>query len=523
MQSMRYILFSTLLLAQLGFGLNQLNAGGPRSALILSNFNYKDFEFTSALPSLDIVQAGLEKEGFLVTRLENILYKGYQKTLEAYARSVPTNGTVLVYCVGFAAHTERFGKWYNLLHPANEDVKNDSDYRSRGLNLTQLIEILDQNAASRHNLYFFDASWESPIIPVSDKLRPGLRVFEPANPRTTTVVFSALAEKVHPLPEKGKPSEFAKSLAANIKKFEESTTEGCKSLGDVWFSTPENASLGKLSKFPTTVSLRVGNVAGEGFTNASGMSFLWCPPGKFTMGTDDSDNSFTRDRQPVEVTLSRGFWIGQYEVTQREYSTVMRKNPPRGFTEGLNVPWFGIGETKQVMDFCKKLTEIEKQAKMLPDGWTYSLMTEAQWEYACRAGSQASYCFGDDVTQLGQYANFADNALHKSNPDYYWAEKRTDDGVAEALAPVGSYLPNAWGIYDMHGNVAEIVYDHYLEKLPGGVDPFVRMEKNGTGQTRGGAWCSLPLYCQSTFRNTHDARSKANYVGFRIAIIQESK
>jgi len=520
---MRCLLFSTLLLAHLGFGLDQSSSSGPRSALILSNFKYKDFEFTSASPSLDLMQAALEKEGFRVTRLENIYYKEYEKTLDAYAKTVPTNGTVLVYCIGFAAHAERFGKWYNVLRPANEQVNNDGDYRGRGLSLTKLMESFDEFAGSRHNFYFIDGAWESPIIPKTDKLIPGLKAFEPPNPDRTTVVFSAQAAKTHPLPEKGKPSEFAKKLAANLKKFETSSADGCNSLGDVWFTTPDNVSLGKPSKFPTTVTLREGKVPGEGFTNASGMSFRWCPPGKFTMGTDDSDGLYTRDRQPVDVTLSKGFWIGEYEVTQREYSTVMRKNPPRGFTVSLNAPWFGIGETKQVLDFCKKLTDIEKKAKTLPDGWKYTLMSEAQWEYACRAGSNSSFCYGDDITKLGQYANFADNSLHKSNPDYYWAEKRTDDGIAEALAPVGSYLPNAWGIHDMHGNVAEIVYDHYSEKLPGGSDPLFRLEKNGKGQTRGGAWCSLPLYCQSTFRNTHDARNKANYVGFRIAIVKESK
>ena len=99
------------------------------------------------------------------------------KRLEAYARSVPSNGTVVIYCIGFAAQVERFGKWYNLLRPANEEVNNDGDYRGRGLNLTQLIEIMDKNARSRHNLYFFDGAWESPILPKSDNLKPGLRGF----------------------------------------------------------------------------------------------------------------------------------------------------------------------------------------------------------------------------------------------------------------------------------------------------------------------------------------------------------
>jgi len=90
--------------------------------------------------------------------------------------------------------------------------------------------------------------------------------------------------------------------------------------------------------------------------------------------------------------------------------------------------------------------------------------------------------------------------------------------VGESLAPVGSYRPNAWGLRDMHGNVAEVVADHLVAERPGGTDPLVRVEKDGTNQVRGGAWCSLPLYCESSFRNAIDGRNKYNYVGFRIAL-----
>jgi len=86
------------------------------------------------------------------------------------------------------------------------------------------------------------------------------------------------------------------------------------------------------------------------------------------------------------------------------------------------------------------------------------------------------------------------------------------------LAQVGSYRPNAWGLRDMHGNVAEIVADHLLPELPGGTDPFVQVAKGGKPQMRGGAWCSLPLYCESSFRNGLSGRDKLNYVGFRVIL-----
>ena len=491
--------------------------GGPRSALIIGNSEYPGFEFTSVLKSLDVIEAALEKEGFEVIRLENPYYKDLPKRIEEYAKTVPTNGTALVYYSGIAVTYKRLGKVYNALRPAKEDT-----IAGRGLYLSKVLESLDRYAGSRNNLLFIDGAWDSPIEERSKEVKLGLMAFAPDFPDKTTIVFNAPAETALPLPDSGVASEFSRKLAANLKKLKTSIEVACKSLGNVWYTTPENAGIGQISQQPL-MTLRQGKTAGEYWVNATGMSFRWCPPGTFTMGTNDSGNPYTRDREPVDVTLSKGFWIGQYEVTQREYAVVMRKNPPRGFTVGLNIPWWGVGDAKQIRDFCKKLSDLEKKAKTLPDGWKYDILTEAQWEYACRSGSNSSFCFGDDITKLGQYANFADKALHSSNPDYYWAEKRTNDGIAEALAPVGSYLPNAWGIHDMHGNVAELIADHYQPKYPGGTDPYVQLKKDGKPQIRGGAWCSLPLYCQSTFRNSYDSRKKANYVGFRIAIVHESK
>jgi formylglycine-generating enzyme required for sulfatase activity len=238
------------------------------------------------------------------------------------------------------------------------------------------------------------------------------------------------------------------------------------------------------------------------------------------MGSERTDTAETRDRKPVQVKLSKGFWMGEHEVTQREYGVVMKKNVSTGFTAHNNAPFWGITESKQITEFCKKLSDLERKAGTLPPGWEYACPTEAEWEYACRAGSSATFCFGDSVSELGLYGNVADNALWTANPDYYWAERSTDDGVGEALAPVGSYYPNAWGLRDMHGNVAEVVADHLLPELPGGTDPLARVEKDGRTQIRGGAWCSLPLYCASSFRNAAPGRDKHNFIGFRVTLMK---
>ena len=127
--------------------------------------------------------------------------------------------------------------------------------------------------------------------------------------------------------------------------------------------------------------------------------------------------------------------------------------------------------------FAKKIVSYMKKAKLsTPKGLVYRLPTEAEWEYACLAGSNENYSFGDDENDLYKYANFADASLKADDGTFYYAAK-ADDGVGRLPAPVGSYLPNAWGIHDMHGNVSEYCKDLYVPKLPDGTDPLININK----------------------------------------------
>jgi formylglycine-generating enzyme required for sulfatase activity len=490
-----------------------------RYALLIGNGDYSELNLKGAKGSLDKVEAALKSLGFQVSRHENLNEKELKTVCTEFADRVPTNGIAFVYYYGLAANVNRLGKFYNVLRPVNEKIESDNDYRSRGLSIQDLLKNFKERSGSRVNLLFLDACWESPILPKKGNISAGLRELE-VDPNTS-VVFSAASTKVIPISESESASALSSSIAQEIKGLERTvsgTLEAISTSLNSWNSEASKAGIGVRSNFPISDSIREGKVAGELYTNSLGISFRWCPPGEFMMGSAKTDLAQTRDRKPVQVQLSKGFWMGNYEVTQGEYNKVLRKNPPLGFTLNRNAPFWGATESKQIQQFCDKLNEIEKKAGRLPSGWEYVCPTEAEWEYACRAGSQSDFCFGDDIGLLGNYANFADNTLKQSNPNYYWATEETDDGIAESLALVGSYRPNSWGICDMHGNVAEIVADHLVAELPGGKDPSVKLEKNGTTQIRGGAWCSLPMYCESSFRNSPPGKDKHNFVGFRIAL-----
>jgi formylglycine-generating enzyme required for sulfatase activity len=502
---------------------------GHRVALLLGNSRYQDFTLNGVGTSLDRLERALLGQGFRVVRRENLDAEGLKAAVDEFARSVPTAGVAFVYYAGLAGHVERSGKQENLLRPVGEAIGNDSDYRKLGLNVADLLTALRERSGARLSLVFLDACWESPIKPENDNVRGGLHACDVGE--DTVAVFAAESARTLPPPKGDEPSSLATALSRHAGRLEDSVRGACEAIaadastdastdaaGKPWFAGATDAGIGELSNLPVADTLREGKAPGEGYVNSIGMTFRWCPPGQFTMGSDETDDDAARDRRPVEVTLTQGFWMGEHEVTQREYDVVMRRTVPPGFTQHKNAPFWGVTEAKQVADFCKKLTELERQAGALLDSWEYACPTEAQWEYACRAGSETAYCFGDSVEQLDLYGNFADRALWMQKPDYYWAEQRCDDGVGEALAPVGRYRPNAWGLRDTHGNVAELVADHLLPELPGGADPLAVAEKVGQAVIRGGAWCSLPLYCESSFRNGLPGRDKLNFVGFRVAL-----
>jgi len=140
--------------------------------------------------------------------------------------------------------------------------------------------------------------------------------------------------------------------------------------------------------------------SGTGFINAAGMELVWCPPGDFLMGSPDNERDRRRDETQHRVTLEEGFWMGKFEITEAQWSEVMDIEIKFGSSQGAFMPKTGV-TWGQCIEFCKKLTEMEKRKGLLPDGWAYQLPTEAQWEYACRAGTIDPFSFGKSLNGFG--------------------------------------------------------------------------------------------------------------------------
>ncbi|MFP4203990.1 MAG: SUMF1/EgtB/PvdO family nonheme iron enzyme [Opitutales bacterium] len=245
-----------------------------------------------------------------------------------------------------------------------------------------------------------------------------------------------------------------------------------------------------------------------------GMEFSWIEPGEFTMGSPPAEPGRLPNEGPrTEVRFTRGFWIGRYEVTQAEYSRLMDENPSNFRGESLPVDSVTWGEAQA---FCKALTERERAAGRLPDGYVYRLPVEAEWAYAARAGTSTPFSFGKEAN--GSDGNFGGVYPRGSGGN--------DSGSDEVYGTqqVGSYEPNANGLYDVHGNVEEWMLDAYNGRLPGGAleDPDPR-EEGRRRTVRGGSWQDSATRARSAVREGRSQGIRSDAVGFRVALAPDRK
>ena len=253
---------------------------------------------------------------------------------------------------------------------------------------------------------------------------------------------------------------------------------------------------------------------GSGLVNSIGMELTRIPAGSFFMGSAPDEPGARDDELPQHrVEISKAFYIGNYEVTQHEFKTVMQTNPSSFTREGLlqeaaveldtsrlpvdNVTWFSA------LEFCQRLSNLpaEKEA-----GRVYRLPSEAEWEYACRAGTTTQTCFGNSLSS--HQANF--NGKHPFG-------SATIGPFLNRTSPVGSYAPNAFGLYDMHGNLNEWCLDKfdrsYYARSPL-IDPSGPQE-GSSPVIRGGDWYSDGRDCRSAFRYADIPEGRFYALGMR--------
>ncbi len=295
------------------------------------------------------------------------------------------------------------------------------------------------------------------------------------------------------------------------------------------------------------------------------MTMKWCPAGSFTMGSPMSEEGRFDDEKQHEVTLTKGFWMGQTEVTQGQWKKIMggetvvdlarkglqddtmyniggkqqtlrefwgmsRDGDPMGRCGDLkdDVPVYNVSWNEAV-EFCRRLTQRERAEGRIPDGYEYRLPTEAEWEYACRAGTTSALPNGRDIRILGENnapalddiawyggnssVGFNGRGVDTSN----WPEKQYPGGRVYSREVKGKQ-PNRWGLYDMIGNVWEWCGDWYGDYPYGSATDPTGAAEGACRVLRGGGWHDLARYCRSAHRAGFEPGYRFNFLGFRVAL-----
>ncbi|MBW1994515.1 MAG: SUMF1/EgtB/PvdO family nonheme iron enzyme [Deltaproteobacteria bacterium] len=532
-----------------------------RIALVIGNGLYAQSPLLSPANDANNMAAALKQCNFNVLKEINADKQRILKTLRAFTQKASAfKGITLFY---YAGHTVQLnGK--NYLVPVDANVKSKEDIETQCINLSSIFEEM-KSAYSVANIIILNAAHEKPFgrhflpdVPgLADHEEPGFFIMYSASPGSVSeksferesifnshlvssllspaleirevfksvqsAVFEETEEKQKPwfsVPFTGYVYLYYPKLQflyflRDVQHYNRQITTYKSPLEKqkAWLSLVESYpswSSAIVSKDPVDIIARALDELTDEFffemtrlfnlslkkRNPLGMEFVYVPPGSFIMGSPFDEPGRGKDERAYSVTISKGFFIQTTEVTQRQWHAVMGNNPSAFDDCGWECPVESIS-WYDVQDFIDRLNDIEAPR-------SYRLPTEAEWEYAARAGNQGWFCFGSDSNMLKDYAWYKDNSGGQTQP-------------------VAQKKPNQWGLYDVHGNVWELCQDW------GGEYPK-QAAVNPTGPrkgyfriARGGSWFSAMLQARSANRFYVLPEDRNYTVGFRLIQNQLTK
>jgi len=276
---------------------------------------------------------------------------------------------------------------------------------------------------------------------------------------------------------------------------------------------------------------------GDLLRNGIGMELIFVPPGEFLMGSPEGEPQRDADERSHRVKLTRGFYLGKYEVTRGEFARFVAETgfrteaeqgglalgmvpgeayPLSGRQYSWKNPGFEQTERHPAVEIARPDADAFCQWPSQREQKTYRLPTEAEWEYACRAGSSTAFAFGDDPAGLTLIANIVDATARAAFSEWNHARPERDGFVF--TAPVGSFRPNAFGLYDLHGNVWEWVADRHADYPVGPVTNPLVTKTGGDAILRGGSYLGNAWGTRSANRSPNPSLHTDCSTGFRVVL-----
>ena len=473
-----------------------------RVALVIGNSSYKSAPLKNPVNDAQDIARSLQGLGFQVTLKQNQSRDAMAQAIREFGNQLKRGGTGLFYYAGHGMQVK--GK--NFLLPVDADIQSEDEVPYRGIDANELLAKME-SAKNRVNIVILDACRNNPFARSFRSSAQGLAQMDA--PVGTLVAFATAPGSVA-ADGTGRNGLYTQHLLASLnqpglkiedvfKRVRVGVRQGSRGKQIPW----ENTSLegdfyfkpGKPGEAPTQLASLAPALtpepapgaagAGEAWADpVTGMEFVWIPNGCFQMGSPGYEKDRDSDERRHEVCVE-GYWMGKYEVTNAQYK---KFRPDHGDSDDKlpvnNVSW------QDAIGFAAWLSE--------KSGMKIRLPTEAEWEYAARAGTTTAYFWGDTFAE--GYGNYPNSLFGRRKP-------------------VGSFKPNAFGLYDMAGNVWEWTASVYDENYGGGEQRVADAGAGGLRVIRGGSWSYGPGRVRSAARDNWTPGSRGDHDGFRLSRI----
>lgn len=504
--------------------------GEARVALIMgvADVGSKNFpKLPGITQDMDRMKAALKAAQFDVMELREPTKNEAYAAIDTFGDKLrTTKGVGLFYFTGHGGEYEGV----NYLFPKGALITQRVDVTEQGISTKRVLNRMEDQG-TRVNIIFLDCCRSDMTKSATDT---GLASM---SARGTFIGFATASEKTASASINGSPytTFLCKHLAtpglsigdmhtlvtADVQDHTRST-DGAEQtpfsysgLRSSFYFVPGTAPAMPPAAAPGTIPLPPGMVTPAGVETTAmqlapgvDMVFVKCAAGSYYIGSPKTEWGRGEDEAGGSVRFDNEFWIARTECTQAQWQAIMKTNPAE--FQGPEMPMNNVSYM-EALEFCEAMNR-----KVKPTKGRFTLPTEAQWEYACRADEQAAFSFGKTAGDLHLYANYAD----RSYTDFDHGDKEHSDGVGNTTAAVAIYRPNAWGLYDMHGNVFEWCLDVYNPFPPKGTNPLAIPRVGPQRVMRGGAWLSKAEDCRSANRSAGPTNLRRNSVGFRVAFVK---